>query len=135
MAASKSRSTAVTDEDRARVIHSGSLVRPAVLVLLKERRSHGYELLERLAEFGFEEADPSGVYRSLHLMEEEELIESVWEVSPNGPSKRVYRLTRRGHGLLRSLGPHLEERERTVSELLRRYHVATRRKRRGGSSG
>jgi len=44
------------------------------LVLLKEESSYGYELMERLEEeFGFEQINPSSVYRTLRQMEKEGL--------------------------------------------------------------
>src|SRR4028118_601623 len=38
---------------------------PVALVLLREEGSHGYELMERLEEFGFEEVDAGTLYRTL----------------------------------------------------------------------
>lgn len=41
--------------DRAIGVRPKNWLTPVTLVVLREERSHGYELLERLEEFGFEE--------------------------------------------------------------------------------
>ena len=87
-----------------------SFLLPSVLLLLREQPSHGYELLERLEVLGFARIDPGGVYRTLRLLERENLVHSSWERSTEGPDRRIYELTRRGmeelhdaaHGLART---------------------------------
>src|SRR4028118_1404534 len=99
---------------------------PVVLVLLREEGSHGYELMERLEEFGFEEVDAGTLYRTLggggeggvrggggegagwegggagtlsrtlRRMEKEGLCESEWETSESGPARRTYSVTDAG---------------------------------------
>ena|SRR5215216_613488 len=44
---------------------------PVVLVTIREWNSYGYELMERLAEFGFEAMNPGTLYRALRRMEKE----------------------------------------------------------------
>lgn len=100
-----------------------STVRPAVLVLLKERRSHGYELLERLEELGLK-GDPGSLYRSLRLMEREKLLRSEWSDSGAGPPRRVYTLTARGEKTLEGLVPQLADEARKIGILLKRYKKA-----------
>jgi poly-beta-hydroxybutyrate-responsive repressor len=63
------------------------------LVLLREEPSHGYELMERLEEFGFEKINSGTLYRTLRQMEKEGLCESGWKTSNSGPACRVYSLT------------------------------------------
>ena len=46
---------------------------PVALVTLKEKSSHGYELMKRLAQFGFGEINPGTLYRTLRQMENEGL--------------------------------------------------------------
>ena len=41
------------------------LLRPFLLLLLLERASHGYDLIERLAGMGVPDVDPSHAYRVL----------------------------------------------------------------------
>jgi PadR family transcriptional regulator PadR len=73
---------------------------PVALAMLREESSHGYELMERMAEFGFEQINPGTLYRTLRKMENEGLCETVWETSNGGPACRVYSVTDAGEGYL-----------------------------------
>ncbi len=76
---------------------------PVTLVLLKEERSYGYELMERMEEeFGFEEIEPGAVYRTLRQMEKEGLCQSEWELpsTNGGPPRRMYSITDAGEAYL-----------------------------------
>ena len=73
---------------------------PAVLLLLRERPRHGYELLEQLPELTGERVDMGNLYRFLRLLEAEGIVSSKWEEELPGPSKRTYTLTEDGRALL-----------------------------------
>jgi PadR family transcriptional regulator PadR len=73
-----------------------NFLRPCVLLLLREQRGHGYDLLERLKPFGFNRDDPGRLYRALRALEDEGLVQSAWEPSAAGPDRRIYELTRAG---------------------------------------
>jgi PadR family transcriptional regulator PadR len=73
---------------------------PAVLLLLRERPAHGYELLEQLPDVTGERVDMGNLYRFLRLLEAEDIVRSEWDDEAAGPSKRVYELTDEGHALL-----------------------------------
>jgi PadR family transcriptional regulator, regulatory protein PadR len=73
---------------------------PVALVMLREEGTHGYELMERIAEFGFEQINPGTLYRMLRQMEKEGLCESTWETSNGGAACRVYSVTDAGEGYL-----------------------------------
>lgn len=75
---------------------------PCLILLLLESPAHGYELLERLGQFGFEggSADAASMYRTLRRLEEEGMLVSQWEESEAGPPKRSYRVTQEGCRLL-----------------------------------
>src|SRR4051794_14338960 len=75
---------------------------PVALAMLREDSSYGYELMERLAEFGFEAINPGTLYRRLRQMENEGLCESEWETSQGGPACRVYSVTSAGDAYLDS---------------------------------
>ena len=75
---------------------------PVGLVVLREKSSHGYELMERLAEFGFEGINPGTLYRTLRRMEKEGLCESEWMVPDRGAACRVYSITESGEAHLDS---------------------------------
>ena len=52
---------------------------PVTLVLLREESSYGYEILERLEEFGFEQISAGSLYRTLRRTEKEGLSEFEWD--------------------------------------------------------
>ena len=77
---------------------------PVALVTLREENSHGYELMQRLAKFGFEEINPGTLYRALRQMEQKGLCKAEWESSNggSGPARRVYSITNEGEEYLNS---------------------------------
>jgi PadR family transcriptional regulator len=79
-----------------------SWLTPVALVLLREESSHGYELMQRLAEFGFDEEISAGnLYRTLRRMEQEGLCKSEWDTSEDdGPARRMYSATEAGEAYL-----------------------------------
>ena len=116
---------ATTEDLRAR-----NLVRPAVLLLLKERESHGYELVSRLAELGFDVPDFGGLYRSLRTMEDEGVVSSHWGTPARGPARRVYAITPEGERQLRESAPALVQQRRAIGGLLDRYRGLVHQERR-----
>ena len=94
-------------EVRARVERFGE---PALLVLLANGPTHGYELLERLPELvGDDRVDVGNVYRALRALEDEGLVVSEWRADLPGPTKRTYTLTAEGRAVLDSWLRSLEE--------------------------
>jgi len=77
---------------------------PVALVTLRHESSHGYVLMERLAQFGFEKINPGTLYRALRQMEKDGLCKSEWERSNGGGSLacRVYSVTNSGKAFLDS---------------------------------
>jgi PadR family transcriptional regulator PadR len=69
---------------------------PVALVILQEEPSHGYELMECLEEFGFEQINSGTLYQALRQMEQEDHCKSEWETSTSGPACRVYTVTNDG---------------------------------------
>jgi len=96
---------------------------PAILLLLSEKPSHGYELTEKYTEFGFTEAgsDPGAIYRTLKLLDSEGFIRSKWDTDDPGPAKKIYRITDEGSELLSSWARELKERKKTLGLFLKRY--------------
>ena len=105
-----------SDDLRAR-----SLLRPAILLLLKERESHGYELVSRLGDLGLDVPDFGGLYRALRGMEDEGLVSSSWGTPARGPARRIYALTKEGEAQLRDTAPALVQQRRAIGGLLDRY--------------
>lgn len=81
---------------------TGSLIEPALLVLLKEKPQHGYTLVDNLTALGLSTPHPSVVYRALRDMEYLQWIRSQWDADASqGPPRRIYALTQQGEIVLR----------------------------------
>ncbi len=102
-------------------VRAHSLVRPAILVLLREQESHGYELVSRLAELGVEVTTMGQLYRLLRTMANEGLVSSYWGAADRGPAPRVYAITEVGEQHLEQSMPSVERLLRTVWEVVNRY--------------
>ena len=98
-----------------------NFLRPCILLLLRERSGHGYDLLERLGPLGFDRDDPGGLYRALRALEKEGLVQSAWEPSASGPDRRTYDLTRAGVEELHDAAAALAETEHVLGTFLSRY--------------
>jgi len=93
------------------------------LMLLHCREVHGYELLEGLKQFGFEQnpVDSSTVYRVLRVLEERGLVTSRWQTEGGGPARRCYRLTEAGDDFLAAWVLDLRETDRVLHHFLEMY--------------
>lgn len=98
-----------------------NFLRPCLLLLLREQPSHGYELLERLRQLGFDRDDPGGLYRTLRGLEREDLVRSAWEPSREGPDRRIYELTRAGTEELHRQATSLAATDALLGVFLSRY--------------
>lgn len=92
-----------------------------VLLLLRERPTHGYELIERLRPFGIADGDPGNLYRRLRSLERQGMVRSEWETSDAGPRRRTYYLTERGAARLRGWADSLAETRRLLDYYLGRH--------------
>jgi len=97
-------------------------VEPSLLLLLRERPLHGYELIERLPEVvGEGRVDVGNLYRLLRALEAEGLVSSEWSADLPGPAKRTYELTADGRRLLDRWAEALREARADVQSFLDRY--------------
>jgi PadR family transcriptional regulator PadR len=95
---------------------------PALLLLLRERATHGYELLEALpALTGDARVDMGNLYRVLRALEDEGFVASEWRADLPGPAKRTYELTADGRRLLDRWAEALHGAQDTISRFLERY--------------
>jgi poly-beta-hydroxybutyrate-responsive repressor len=125
----------VTDEGGGRRQDSGSRgakprevevrprnwAQPVILVLLREWNSYGYEMMERMAEFGLEATNPGTLYRTLRHMEKNGAVKSAWETSKGGPARRVYSITNFGEVYLDFWARSLEQYQRNLDTFFRLY--------------
>jgi len=96
---------------------------PCLLLLLHRDEDHGYELLEGLKQFGFDQnpVDSSTVYRILRALEEQGFVTSRWETGGAGPARRLYQITEEGDRYLCWWTGDLRETERVLHHFLQMY--------------
>ena len=95
---------------------------PALLLLLRERPAHGYDLLERLPELtGEQRVEMGNLYRLLRALEEEGLVASEWDETSPGPAKRRYAITAQGRLLLEQWVDALRRSQDRTGRFLERY--------------
>ena len=95
---------------------------PALLLLLRERPAHGYDLMERLPELtGDERVEMGNLYRLLRALEEEGLVLSEWDATSAGPAKRRYAITETGAQLLDQWVDALRTSQERTGRFLERY--------------
>ena len=96
---------------------------PCLLLLLHCNEAHGYELLEGLKQFGFQEnpVDSSTVYRFLRTLEERGFVSSRWDTGGAGPARRLYQITEEGDRYLAWWVEDLRETDRVLHHFLETY--------------
>ena len=102
-------------------------IEPTLLLLLRERPLHGYELLDRAQELGVEgRVDVGNLYRLLRSLEEEGIVSSEWNRDLPGPAKRTYELTPAGTRLLDRWAEALRRAQDVIAGFLTRYDEGER---------
>jgi poly-beta-hydroxybutyrate-responsive repressor len=97
-------------------------VEPALLLLLRDGETHGYDLADSLADLvGDERVDLGNLYRLLRSLEEEGLVTSRWRDDLPGRSKRTYELTDEGRRVLATWADALDRTKTTIAAFQRRY--------------
>lgn len=95
---------------------------PALLLLLRERPAHGYDLLERLPELiGEQRVEMGNLYRLLRTLEDEGVVTSEWDEASPGPAKRRYALTEHGEQLLDRWVEALRGSQERTARFIERY--------------
>ena len=94
---------------------------PGLLALLRERPTHGYELIAELPSLlGTERVDVGNVYRALRGLEERGLVTSQWREDLPGPAKRTYEITGEGRRALERWAQWLREARTRIDTLIER---------------
>ena|SRR5215204_5058797 len=109
------------------VAHPTNWLVPVTLVLLRQWRSYGYELIERSVELGFEAMNPGNVYRTLRKLEKDGFCKSRWETASRGPARRVYSITDPGAAYLELWVKSLKQYQQTIDTFLQVYRSGSSR--------
>lgn len=108
-----------TWEVRARVER---FVEPALLLVLRNGETHGYDLADTLTELAPDDpVDLGNLYRLLRSLEAEGVVKSRWRDDLPGHIKRTYAITDEGRRLLDTWASALRTAEDTIAAFLRRY--------------
>lgn len=80
----------------------------AYLVLRELERSkhYGYSLIAALTRTLEANMAEGTIYPLLNRLEQDEMIESNWEIQRSGPARKYYRLTNLGRDLLEAMEQH-----------------------------
>jgi poly-beta-hydroxybutyrate-responsive repressor len=99
-------------------------LQPFLLLCLEQWQSYGYELMQRLAVFGFEAVDPGSVYRTLRQLEREGLVRSDWSTRSEGPARRIYSMTDAGRDYLSGWAVALRGYQTMLDRFFAQYSAA-----------
>ncbi|QBP43057.1 PadR family transcriptional regulator [Paenisporosarcina antarctica] len=67
-----------------------------LLAIIKRGETYGYEMIEKLEEFGFNMVSEGSIYPVLMRMQKDNLVTTVMKASPNGPNRKYYSITELG---------------------------------------
>lgn len=95
---------------------------PIMLLHLREWNSHGYELMEKITQFGIDSVDRGNFYRLLRQLEKDSLVTSVWDTSSDGPAKRIYSITEAGEQYLDMWAGSLSHYQRILNQFFNLYN-------------
>jgi PadR family transcriptional regulator, regulatory protein PadR len=113
---------AVADRsEEGKLVQRRAFLRSWLLLLVAESPGHGYELADRLNQWGFDLPGPRPVYRELRALEESGLAQTIWAAPQSGPAPRVYALTERGRAALDQAAQELSDMEELLQGFRRRY--------------
>jgi len=98
-------------------------IEPCLLMLLVEKPSHGYELIDRLNQIWLlpEKQDSGAVYRNLRKLERGQMVTSQWDTSSKGPAKRLYEVTPEGKKRLAEWASAVDWGIKALIKFLERY--------------
>jgi PadR family transcriptional regulator, regulatory protein PadR len=101
------------------------LIQPRLLLLLRKKARHGYEMMEELRSIPGSEsmADPGLLYRTLRSLEELGAVRSTWDTTGRGPARRVYELTDIGHDQLESWAADVRASRSQLDKFLTEYNA------------
>ncbi len=113
--------------------HGGSGMRvrfigPFLLLALYKEPSYGYELMDKLKEFGFESymPDQTAIYKMLKNMEEKGYISSRWDTQGSGPARHIYEITSEGIEVLKSLAYEIKDNIQIYGKFLDTFEQLSR---------
>ena len=90
-----------------------------LLAIIKTKECYGYEMAERLSEYGFDAISEGTIYPLLLRMQREGLVTSVLRESTAGPKRKYYSLTSKGQQELNDFLTRWNQLEKSVNAVIR----------------
>src|SRR5699024_732995 len=90
-----------------------------ILSIINEKEVYGYELAEKLEQYGFEDFREGTIYPLLLRMQKEHLITSTLKKSTSGPKRKYYSLTEKGKEELEHFTQRWNKLESSVNQILK----------------
>jgi PadR family transcriptional regulator PadR len=91
-----------------------------ILAIINEKEVYGYELAEKLEQYGFDSFSEGTIYPLLIRMQNEELVSSTLKKSTAGPKRKYYTLTQKGEEALQQFIARWEKLQSNVNHCLRK---------------
>ncbi|WP_026023084.1 PadR family transcriptional regulator [Paenisporosarcina sp. TG20] len=88
-----------------------------LLAIINRGETYGYEMIEKLEEFGFYMVSEGSIYPVLMRMQKESLVTTVMKASPNGPNRKYYSITELGKDELADYQARWKELSQAVNAL------------------
>ncbi|WP_166239542.1 PadR family transcriptional regulator [Paenibacillus turpanensis] len=89
-----------------------------ILSLIERESTYGYELSQKLQQYGLNDVSEGSIYPILLRLQKELLIEGEMKDSPNGPKRKYYKLTDRGRDTLLDFQKEWSSIARPVEKML-----------------
>ena len=90
-----------------------------LLALIAEEEVYGYELATKLAAHGFADVSEGTIYPLLMRMQKLGWIEATQRVSPSGPKRKYYAITRTGREELAAFTARWQQLAASVQHILK----------------
>ena len=95
---------------------------PIMLLHLRDWNSHGYELMQKITQSGFDSVDQGNLYRILRQLEKDAMVTSEWDTVSSGPAKRIYSITEAGEQYLETWANSLGHYQKMLNQFFNMYN-------------
>ena len=95
---------------------------PIMLLHLRDLNAHGYELMQKITQFGFDSVDQGNLYRILRQLEKDAMVTSEWDTTSGGPAKRIYTITAAGEQYLEVWASSLGHYQKMLDQFFNLYN-------------
>lgn len=94
------------------------IINGCMLAIIKNKEVYGYELAEKLENYGFESFSEGTIYPLLMRMQKQKLLTSTLKKSTAGPRRKYYALTEKGELELEKFEERWAELQKNVNSVL-----------------